>query len=193
MSVGFARLQRKRTDIRNDLTGRRFGLLTVVGLHSQGEGRATRWNVVCDCGAAKNIAASNLTHKNNQSCGSSVHRSGAQSPRWKGHGSISGWWWYNHVVAAANGAKRRILTFGVTIEEAWSLFEQQNGKCALTGLALHIGTSATDRGTASLDRIDSAKGYVPGNVQWVHKDVNLMKNKFDQDYFKELCRLVAAA
>ena len=45
--------------------------------------------------------------------------------------------------------------------------------------------------TASLDRIDSNKGYVEGNVQWVHVDVNYMKLDYDQDYYINICRLIA--
>ena len=41
-----------------------------------------------------------------------------------------------------------------------------------------------------IDRIDSSKGYVKGNVQWVHKNVNLMKGKFDQEYFIEMCKKI---
>jgi len=45
--------------------------------------------------------------------------------------------------------------------------------------------------TASLDRIDSSKGYVKGNLQWVHKDINMMKNHYNQKYFIEICKKVA--
>ncbi len=45
--------------------------------------------------------------------------------------------------------------------------------------------------TASLDRIDSSKGYTKDNIQWVHKHVNLMKHKFDQKYFVDICKLIA--
>lgn len=44
--------------------------------------------------------------------------------------------------------------------------------------------------TASLDRIDSSKGYVEGNVQWVHKDVNYIKQDLEESYFKKLCKLI---
>ena len=43
---------------------------------------------------------------------------------------------------------------------------------------------------ASLDRIDSSKGYIEGNVQWVHQNINMMKNKFDNQYFIEMCKLI---
>lgn len=46
--------------------------------------------------------------------------------------------------------------------------------------------------TASLDRIDSNRGYTQDNVQWVHKDVNKMKMDLNQQIFVELCRAIAA-
>ena len=45
--------------------------------------------------------------------------------------------------------------------------------------------------TASLDRIDSNKGYIKGNVQWVHKDVNTMKMDHTQEEFIKICTMVA--
>jgi hypothetical protein len=42
-----------------------------------------------------------------------------------------------------------------------------------------------------LDRVDSSKGYIEGNVQWVHKTINLMKQSFNQKEFIHFCKLVA--
>ena len=47
--------------------------------------------------------------------------------------------------------------------------------CAISGIKLIFARSWTRDQTASLDRIDSKKGYVEGNVQWVHKRINEMK------------------
>jgi hypothetical protein len=44
--------------------------------------------------------------------------------------------------------------------------------------------------TASLDRIDSTKGYIKGNIQWVHKDVNKMKWNWNQSNFINWCKLI---
>ena len=44
--------------------------------------------------------------------------------------------------------------------------------------------------TASLDRIDSDGAYTIDNVQWIHKDINVMKNSFSEEYFMYLCKLV---
>ena len=46
-------------------------------------------------------------------------------------------------------------------------------------------------GTASLDRIDSSKGYIQGNIQWVHKRINQMKWDSEENDFINWCKLVA--
>jgi hypothetical protein len=45
--------------------------------------------------------------------------------------------------------------------------------------------------TASLDRIDSSKGYTIDNVQWVHKTVNLMKRELNQQDFIDICNKIS--
>ena len=78
-------------------------------------------------------------------------------------------------------------------KEAWELFEAQDKRCALSGVPLKFSTNIRDqRGTqtASLDRIDSSKGYVLGNVQWVHKKVNIMKNVMPEVELLEWCERV---
>lgn len=45
--------------------------------------------------------------------------------------------------------------------------------------------------TASLDRIDSSRGYVQGNVQWVRVDINLMKHSLKMKDFVEWYMKVA--
>ena len=76
------------------------------------------------------------------------------------------------------GAKRRKISFEISIEYAWNVLIKQDNKCALSGINLSFCTSRLDRTsvqTASLDRIDSNKGYVEGNIQWIHKTINKMK------------------
>lgn len=87
----------------------------------------------------------------------------------------------------------RKLEFNISIEYISSLLLQQKFKCALSGLDIVAGYVNIKSGqhTASLDRIDNNRGYVEGNVQWVHKDVNWMKQDFNQDYFIELCQRIS--
>lgn len=44
--------------------------------------------------------------------------------------------------------------------------------------------------TASIDRIDSSKGYTKDNIQWVHKNVNIMKMDQTMDQFLYICKKI---
>lgn len=84
----------------------------------------------------------------------------------------------------------RGYSWTITIEDVWNLYEQQGKVCALSGRSIKW----SDRGltaTVSIDRIDSSEGYILENVQLVHKDVNFMKQQFDQEYFLDTCRQIA--
>ncbi len=106
-------------------------------------------------------------------------------PRWKGYEEISATYWNN----VLNGARNRKIKIEITIQDAWQLFLKQNKKCALTGQ--EIGFEACKSNTASLDRIDSKIGYVKGNLQWVHRDINFAKQSLSNEEFINLCKLVA--
>jgi hypothetical protein len=54
-----------------------------------------------------------------------------------------------------------------------------------------MNRTSKENKTASLDRINSDLGYVYGNIQWIHKDINKMKNDYEQNYFILLCKKVA--
>lgn len=95
-------------------------------------------------------------------------------------------------------ATQRGLEYSVSEEYLWNLFLSQNKKCALSGVDLNIShkinsSAHVDRAnhTASLDRIDSNKGYVEGNVQWVHKIINIMKRHHTDEVFINWCTLVS--
>jgi hypothetical protein len=98
------------------------------------------------------------------------------------------------------GAKKRNMEFDLgPIDEAKKflyelLYQKQDCRCALSGLPIAIANTSYGNKhgetTASLDRIDSRKGYVKDNVQWVHKWVNKMKWDLDQEMFLTLCESV---
>jgi hypothetical protein len=85
-------------------------------------------------------------------------------------------------------ALKRGIEFSITMEEIGDLFENQNGKCALSGITLTLKKNTKDTTqTASLDRKDSKKGYMIENLQWIHKDLNKLKSDFSQEEFIEMC------
>ena len=92
-------------------------------------------------------------------------------------------------------AKERDIEFNLTKEYIWNLYIQQNGRCKLTGWKIDFGDGNFEQEhgvtTASLDRIDNNAGYIEGNVQWLHKDVNILKQKFGQEYIIKICKAIA--
>lgn len=74
-----------------DLTGRRFGKLTVVRFsHIDKKQRASMWEVICACGKTTVVRGNALTSKHVSSCGcliaetaSKVHK-GEKNANWKG-------------------------------------------------------------------------------------------------------------
>lgn len=173
-----------------DLTGVRSGMIEVVEMVLH-QGR-TKCKCLCDCGKSILVWSYNVKSGHTKSCGCS-NKKNKNSSCWKGCGEISGTCWY-HIKHNAKTSKKVGGVFSITIEEAWNLYQKQSGKCALTGEPISFATTnkgfKSGEATASLDRIDSSKGYIEGNVQWVHKDINMMKSDFEEKDFKRLCRLV---
>lgn len=175
-----------------DLTGQKFHLLTVIkraGANRQG---SSTWLCKCDCGNEITASSDHLTRKKDpiKGCGCKRYMKGNEKPQWNGAGEISGGWWYNRVSRERDQKRRTKVPATVTIEFAWDLFLKQNRKCALSGVDLVISTTH-HYNTASIDRIDSSKGYEEDNIQWVHKHINFMKRTYSQEYFIEMCKKVA--
>jgi len=138
----------------------------------------------CKCGNIRKVSCYTLINgksKQCSECGSSLKKN--ENPAWKGYGDIPG----KLMSKLKRDAKTRGIIFNVKIEDLDVKLKKQKYICALTGLK--ISTNTKDF-TASVDRIDSSKGYLPDNIQWVHKDVNMMKRNYSEEYFIKLCDLV---
>lgn len=170
-----------------DLTNQRFGKYVVVRkLDIPGNIKGAIWQVRCDCGNVRELLSNLLRSGQAQSCGNC-----GEHYAWRGVGEMSG----SYFTTLMRGAKKRNIPFCVSKEYLWNLYIQQDRKCALSGLDIFfVRDRSSQRScaqTASLDRIDSSKGYEEGNVQWTHKTINIMKWHTDQNQFIELCKLVA--
>ncbi len=168
-----------------DLTGRTFGELNVLRQsEAVSKYRGALWVCRCACGREVEIASNCLTSGNNKTCGD---RKTHYTPPVVGEIPIE------HLSHIRNNATKRNYAYTVEPQYLWDLFLGQERKCALTGVLLrfHQG-SAVHRGetTASLDRIDNSLGYVPGNVRWVHKDINKMRAAHDDKTFVAWCQQV---
>lgn len=95
--------------------------------------------------------------------------------------------WYK---SFENSALHRGLDWQLNIEDIDCLYEEQNGRCALSGWK--IGWSEVGwNHTASLDRIDNNIGYTVDNIQLVHKIINMSRGSLSVEDFITMCESVA--
>ena len=81
----------------------------------------------------------------------------------------------------------------LTLEIIRTLWLKKNC-CAYSGIALELPKSSGKSSqitTASLDRIDSSKGYIIGNIQFVSIAINRMKGEMSHEETIELCKIIA--
>jgi hypothetical protein len=96
----------------------------------------------------------------------------------------------NKLQQCKKNARAKTLEFALTNKLLTELWEKQEGCCALSGAALgYIGSGWS---TASVDRIDPNRGYVPENVQWVCWRVNDAKSNMNNEDFIAMCHAIAA-
>jgi hypothetical protein len=145
----------------------------------------------CNCGFIKNTSNPyNILNNNSKKCVTCANKD-----KWGDYSGLPNRTW----VTITKTARKRNIEFNISKDYAEKILINQNYKCALTKLELKFVFApynimkevCNNCNTASLDRIDSSKGYIEGNIQWVHKDVNLMKNILNQDYFISLCKQIA--
>ena len=183
--------------------GNQYGDLTVISdeISKTKDGKIL-FNVRCSCGEELFVRAYFLESGRQTSCRSCSQRRAVYKfsnrrnfvdRTHDGVGNIT-LTNYSHF---KNGAEKRNLSWNVSIEYLWDLFQKQGGRCVLSGMPITLTTERKnsnvnyDLQSASLDRIDSNIGYEPNNVQWVHKDVNKMKWAFDQQHFIDVCIKIA--
>jgi hypothetical protein len=158
--------------------GTRFDRLTLTG-YEMVQSRLYAL-CLCDCGNTVRTRTEPLRKNKVNSCGC---QPGAN---WQGVGELS----KTYFGRLQQNARRRNIEFDITMAELWESLVHQEHRCALTGLPIRLHVHTANPCTASVDRIDSTRGYTTDNIQWVHKDVNMMKRDLSQGRFIELCRAI---
>ena len=155
------------------------------------------YNVKCSCGRIVKMLAFKLGLPNQNvrcnRCSNIKNNKEKKGNGCKTIGDITG----TYLNRIKGSATKRGIEFNLNEDQLWKLFLAQNGKCALSGLEITLSKERKgnhpdySKFTASLDRIDSMKGYETGNIQWVHRKINLMKNILSVEEFIFFCSVVA--
>lgn len=87
---------------------------------------------------------------------------------------------------ARGNAKKYYREFNLTLAYLKSLWETQEGKCYYTNRVIEFEVGLEN--SLSIDRIDSSKGYIIGNVVFCQKKVNVMKNDASIEELLTFCK-----
>ena len=155
-----------------DLSGKKFGRLTVLSRAPRGERKNRRavWNCECECGNASVSGSDALLSGHAKSCGC-LSSDTAKKVHTK-HGGASGGAvsaeyqaWIN-MRARCSGAQAKCWKNyggrGIRVCDDWARSFQ--------AFFDHVGPRPD--GGYELDRIDNDGDYEPGNVRWVTKSEN---------------------
>ena len=100
-----------------------------------------------------------------------------------------------HYRTIVSRCRSKGIELDITIDDLKRQWELQNGICQFTGINLVLSSySKINKDpiyNASLDRIDSSKGYIKGNIRWVSRAINWMKNSMNDDQVWVLCHLIS--
>lgn len=184
-----------------DLTNQQFGKLIANRPDGKNKNGQYFWISKCECGLEHRCLGTSLLKGYTTKCSKCTKQRWLEQnyARSLAVGRITSAWWGTHIVKRARGhnnsgylkGTKKTYELNITMDYAWNLFVEQKGLCALSGLSLDFPQGRkVHGGTASLDRIDSSRGYVENNVQWLHKDINMLKGSRTDEKLISLCNLV---
>ena len=168
---------------KHDLTGRRFGRLTVIGA-APSRGKRTYWKCLCDCGNTREIHAYNLVRGATKSCGCLNNEK--RIARSKTHGQtktrLHRTWCHikGRCLCKTDAAYKNYGGRGITICDEW-----RNSFEAFRDWAIAAGYTEQ----LTIDRIDPNGNYSPENCRWVDMKVQ-NRNKRNNLVFKGKCLAV---
>jgi len=182
---------RKETDkmLCEKYVGKKFGSFIIVKMLDRNEYGSRQWLCRCKCGCERKFLSCYLFGNGKRKATQCDKCCIEEMELDNRITTIPNRFWKRFL----DSSVRRGLGVVITQEEAYQLYLTQNKKCALSGLDLYFTNLQTNFNrytNASLDRIDSFKPYTLDNVQWVHKKINMMKQRYSQDEFVSMCKLV---
>lgn len=89
-----------------------------------------------------------------------------------------------------NTLYRKNAILNIELSDLINQWNKQNGICTYSKVKLIPNKNTSFIYKASLDRIDSSKGYEIGNIQFISTAMNLMKNTMSHDEVLKLLDII---
>lgn len=166
-----------------DLTGQRFGRLTVVELYGKNKYKNILWKCVCDCGNEKITTTGQLVQGKTSSCGCFARDIGKTKMLTHGlrHTQIYKTWAgiKDRTNPKNRNCKNNYKKLEITMCDEW-----RNDFMSFYNWSMANGYKEeklpNGKNKWTIDRIDGTKGYCPENCRWITNKAqmnNLLKNK----------------
>ena len=173
--------QPRTTGRRIDITGKKYGELTVLDFVRMDKKHGSVWRCSCSCGKEKDIVGNDLRTSHTKSCGCKQYTGHRTT-----HGETKGEKWSDRYYLWSNAKHRsskKKLPFDIALEDIVI-----PDKCPLLGIDLVRGTfeSGPLRSSPTLDQIRPGGGYVKGNIWVISNKANTIKSDASLEELKTL-------